>query len=142
MVDAAKLEALDAVLNVNMAAGLAGLSLVTFTFLLGRVKDLEQEAGVIKVKRGGADSYAAAMLGDLRRMRWAARLVIIATVLLLLSAILMLVAFDTFAETSIGAGDSTAAIWWDVAVTGATFLFGLVALLLATLALGWDVLTR
>lgn len=140
MVDAQKLEALDAILNVNMAAGLAGLSLVAFMFLLSRVQSIEQEAGVIKVKRSGADAYANALLGDLKRMRLAARMVLAATVLLLVSAILMLVAFDTFAESS--AFDGGAVVWFDVVLTGATFLFGLVALLVATLALGWDVLTR
>ncbi len=138
MVDGAALERLDSLLDVNMAAGLAGLSLVAFAFLTSRVQQVEQEAGLIKSKRGGADAYAQALAADLRRMRLAARMVAIATIALLFSAILMMAAFDTFAETDVAAGDSTAAVWMDVILTGFTFLFGLVALLVATVALAWE----
>lgn len=136
------IEHLDATLDLGLATTLAGLSLVAFVFLSGRVQQIEVEAGTIRVKRGGADAYASSLASEAKRLRLTARLVVLAAAACFASAILMLGFFDTFGEVDLrqpdaADGDRAVAVL-DVVLTGITFLFGLVALLAATLAFGWE----
>jgi hypothetical protein len=77
-------------------------------FLSDRVRELEAESGLVKVNRGAGDQYAKALLADMSRMGFAAGMVMIATMALFVSAILMLVAFDRFAESSAGTDPGSA----------------------------------
>lgn len=146
MVGPEVVERMDAMLDVGLATTLAGLSLVALVFLMSRVQQIEVEAGTIRAKRSGSDVYAQALSREARRLRGAARLVVFAAVACFTSAILMLAYFDTFGEVDLLAPGATqtdqALAAWDVGLTGIPFLFGLASLLAATLALGWDWVTR
>lgn len=142
MADAGVIETFDQLLNINMATTLAGLALISFALLISRVKDMEQESILVRGKKAGTAAYRAAIEKDMERMRLGARLLIIAAVACFASAVLMLVAFDTFLEVDLSdpeapAGARSMALM-DVWLTGLTFLFGLGSLLLGSIILSLE----